>query len=213
MAKNPEWCQPLSRWKTYYRKWIVSDDPAQLLNANIFFDFRLGYGSQGLVDSLHEGLFNELSEWPGLLRHMARNTLSYRPPLGFFGNFVLNEKGEGKGGLNIKSAMRLVVDFGRTYAMQAELVETNTIRRIEALCNQNRLKKEERDDLIHAYDFLMHQRLKHQSQVVEKNGGPPDNLLHPDDLTTLDQQALKEAFKQIRIAQARMRLDFLLYFP
>lgn len=213
MAKNPEWCQPLSRWKTYYRKWIVSDDPDHILNANIFFDFRLGHGDQGLVDSLHAGLFEELSEWPGLLRHMARNTLSYRPPLGFFGNFLVKERGEGKRGLNIKSAMRLVVDFGRIYAMQSEMIETNTIRRLEALYTQNRLKKEERDDLVHAYDFLMHQRLKRQSRVIEKNGKAPDNVIHPADLTTIDQQALKEAFKQIRIAQAKMRLDFLLYFP
>ncbi|MFO8073899.1 MAG: DUF294 nucleotidyltransferase-like domain-containing protein [Polyangia bacterium] len=30
MAKNPTWCQPLSRWKQYHRKWIESDDPERL---------------------------------------------------------------------------------------------------------------------------------------------------------------------------------------
>jgi len=212
MAKNPEWCQPLSRWKNYYRKWIVSDDPDRILSASIFFDFRLGHGSQRLVDELHDALFSELREWPGLLRHMARNTLHYRPPLGFFGNFVLKERGQGKGGLDIKSAMRLVVDFGRIYAMQSAMTETNTVKRIQKLYEQKSLDKEQLDDLVHAYDFLMHQRLKHQSRVMQSSG-QPDNFIRPGNLTTIDQQALKEAFKQIRVAQAKLRMDFFLYFP
>jgi CBS domain-containing protein len=213
MAKNPDWCQPLSVWKKYYRKWVISDDPDRILNAGIFFDFRLGHGSQKLVDHLYSALFAELTEWPGLLRHMARNTLHYRPPLGFFGNFVLQEKGRGKGALDIKSAMRLVVDFGRIYAMQTQLTETNTVRRLRALYDQQRLDKEAFDDLVHAYEFLMHQRLMHQSRFMESGQGEVNNYLRPGDLTTIDQQALKEAFKQIRVAQAKLRVDFFLYLP
>ncbi|MFO7860848.1 MAG: DUF294 nucleotidyltransferase-like domain-containing protein [Desulfosalsimonas sp.] len=213
MAKNPDWCQPLSVWKKYYRKWVISDDPDRILNAGIFFDFRLGHGSRELVDQLHSALFAELAEWPGLLRHMARNTLHYRPPLGFFGNFVLQEKGRGKGALDIKSAMRLVVDFGRIYAMQTQMTETNTVKRLRALYDQQRLDKEAFDDLVHAYEFLMHQRLRHQSRVMESGQGEVNNYLRPGDLTTIDQQALKEAFKQIRVAQAKLRVDFFLYLP
>lgn len=213
MAKNPEWCQPLQRWKDYYRKWIESDDPERLLKANIFFDFRLGYGEQGLVQALHRSLFEQLDEYPGFLRHMARNTLSFRPPLGFFGNFVLEERGERRGGLDIKSAMRLVVDFARIYAMQGHLRETNTIKRLAAIHQQKRLEKKERDELIHAYEYLMSQRLKHQAARIVNTGGSPDNYLKPGQLTQIEQQALKEAFKCIRIAHAKMRLDFFLNFP
>ncbi|MGM0788345.1 MAG: DUF294 nucleotidyltransferase-like domain-containing protein [Thermodesulfobacteriota bacterium] len=213
MAKNPAWCQPLSKWETYYRRWVESDDPARILQAGIFFDFRLGYGSRQLVDDLHEALFDVLSEWPGFLRHMARNTLHYRPPLGFFGNFVLQEKGQGKGRLDIKSAMRLLVDFGRIYAMETRSEETNTINRLLNLHRQNRMEKHQVDDLVHAYDFLMYQRLRHQSESMRIDGTQPDNFIQPSDLTTIDQQALKEAFKQIRMAQARLRMDFFLYLP
>jgi len=213
MAKNPSWCQPLSRWKVYYRRWLESDDPDGMLKAGIFFDFRLGYGSQDLVDELRAALFDKLAEWPGMLRQMARNTLHYRPPLGLFGNFVLQDKKEGRKGLDIKSAMRLVVDFGRIYALQAGMVETNTVKRLQALHQQGRLEQSELDDLVHAYEFLMHLRLKHQSARMEEAGGEPDNLLQPERLTTIDQQTLKEAFKQIRIVHARLRMDFFLHTP
>ena len=213
MAKNPAWCQPLSRWKAYYRRWLESDDPEAMLKAGIFFDFRLGYGSQRLVDELHAALFDKLADWPGMLRQMARNTLHYRPPLGLFGNFVLQDRKEGRKGLDIKSAMRLVVDFGRIYALQAGMVETNTVKRLQALHQQGRLDQSEFDDLMHAYEFLMHLRLKHQSTRMEEAGGEPDNLLQPERLTTIDQQTLKEAFKQIRIVHARLRMDFFLHTP
>lgn len=213
MAKTPTWCQPLSRWKDYYRRWIESDDPERLLRANIFFDFRLGFGNNELVQALHTSLFERLAEWPGFLRHLARNTLHFKPPLDFFGNFSLQERGERKDGLDLKSAMRLVVDFARIYAMQASITETNTIARLEAVYGQNALDKEELEDLVHAYEYLMFQRLKHQTETIARTGGPPDNYLQPKRLTHIEQQALKEAFKRIRTAQGKMRLDFFLHFP
>ena len=213
MAKNPAWCQPLSRWKAYYRRWLENDDPEGMLKAGIFFDFRLGYGSQEMVDELHAALFDKLADWPGILRQMARNTLHYRPPLGLFGNFVLQDRKEGRKGLDIKSAMRLVVDFGRIYALQPNMVETHTLKRLQALHQQGRLDQSEFEDLMHAYEFLMHLRLKHQSTRMEEEGGEPDNLLQPERLTTIDQQTLKEAFKQIRIVHARLRMDFFLHTP
>jgi CBS domain-containing protein len=210
MAKNPQWCQPLGVWKDYYRRWIESDDPERLLNANIFFDFRLGFGRQYLVQALHEDLFDQLSDYPGLLRHLARNTLHFKPPLSFFGNFVLEERGERKGGLDIKAAMRLVVDFARIYAMQERLRETGTIKRLEALHQQQRLEKKDLDELVHAYEYLMYLRLKHQVRRIAEPGGSADNYLKPAHMTQIEQQSLKEAFKCIRIAQTKMRLDFFL---
>jgi CBS domain-containing protein len=210
MAKNPQWCQPLRVWKDYYRRWIESDDPERLLNANIFFDFRLGFGRQHLVQALHEDLFDQIADYPGFLRHLARNTLHFKPPLSFFGNFVLEDRGERKGGLDIKAAMRLVVDFARIYAMQERLRETGTIKRLEALHQQQRLEKKDLDELVHAYEYLMYLRLKHQVKRIAEPDGTADNYLKPAHMTQIEQQSLKEAFKCIRIAQTKMRLDFFL---
>jgi len=213
MAKNPLWCQPLSQWKKYHRKWIESDDPERLLKAGIFFDFRLGYGREELVKSLHMSMLKKLREWPGFLRHMAQNIMHYTPPLSFFGNFVLEEKGERKGGLDIKSAMRLVVDFSRIYALQGGIAEANTTRRLEAAHRLGSIDKETLDNLTDAYEYLMFLRLKHQASLVGEKGAPPDNYLQPANLSSIERQALKEAFKRIRTAQGKLRLDFFLHFP
>ena len=39
MAKNANWCQPLSTWKSYFKRWIFTAEPEALLRASIFFDF------------------------------------------------------------------------------------------------------------------------------------------------------------------------------
>ena len=74
------------------------------------------------------------------------------------------------------------------------------------------MDEEETNDMVHAYAFLMSQRLRHQSDSIKRGGTRPDNFLRPADLTAIDQHALKESFKQIRLAQAKLRLDFSLYF-
>jgi len=211
MAKNPTWCQPLSVWKRYHRKWIESDDPQGVLHANIFFDFRLGYGQEELVRDLQQSLFRRMGQWPGFLQHMARNASQIKPPLSFFGNFVLEENGDKKGGFDIKSAMRLVVDFARIYALQEGIPETNTPKRLEAMHQAGLLDRRNLDDLVHTYEYLMFQRLKHQAENVASRDIPPDNYVLPSKLTNIEQQSLKEAFKRIRTAQGKLRMDFFLH--
>ncbi|MGD9023642.1 MAG: DUF294 nucleotidyltransferase-like domain-containing protein, partial [Desulfobacterales bacterium] len=89
MAKNANWCQPLSVWKSYFKRWIHTAEPEALLQASIFFDFRAGYGEEGLIDDLRQYLFKQLAGWPGFFRHMAENAMYFTPPIGFFRNFVV----------------------------------------------------------------------------------------------------------------------------
>ena len=206
MGRNPKWCQPLSTWKQYFTSWIRTAEPEALLQSSIFFDFRLGYGEQAIIDELRHHLFQSLSGWVGFFRHMAENALHFKPPLDFFGNFVLQSKDK-KNTLDIKSPMRLIVDFARIYALKNTIQETNTLERLEEMAVQNVLERPDADELIHAYSYLMHMRLSHQvHNIIEKNI-PPDNDIYPKQLTHIEQQSLKEAFKRIRMAQGKMRME------
>jgi CBS domain-containing protein len=50
-------------------------------------------------------------------------------------------------------------------------------------------------------------RLRHQQQQAA-SGRAPDNFLQPDRLNDLERRILKEAFRQSRKLQERLRLDF-----
>ncbi|MFW6326463.1 MAG: DUF294 nucleotidyltransferase-like domain-containing protein [Desulfovermiculus sp.] len=213
MAKNPKWCQPLRVWKGYFQNWIETDDPDTLLKANIFFDLKLGYGERQLVDELRSFLFQSLNQWPGFLRSMAINTTSFRPPLDFFGQFVLHNKNQRKNILDLKSPMRLVVDFARIYALKLQMVEANTLSRLKALLESGTFEQEVIRDLIEAYERLLIIRLHHQARMAVDSAQEPDNLLSPKELTHIDRQTLKQAFKNIKSVQGLLRRDFFLLGP
>ena len=116
MANNPKWCQPISKWMEYFKSWILDAKPENLLDASIFFDFRTGYGSEDLINRLRKHLFSSLGGWSGFFRNLTENALHFKPPLGFFRNFVVESKGEHRNTFNIKHAIMPIVDFARIYA-------------------------------------------------------------------------------------------------
>jgi CBS domain-containing protein len=213
MAKNPDWCQPLKTWKGYFQDWVRSDDPDTLLKGNIFFDLELGYGEQGLVDELHDSLFASLSQWPGFLRRMAVNTTSFRPPLDMFGQFVLHNREDRKSILDLKSPMRLVVDFARIYALKLQVREANTMERLNRLKESETFEQDLITDIMEAYEWLMILRLRHQAEMATESSRQPDNFINPKQLTHIDRQSLKQAFKAIKTIQGLLRRDFFLFGP
>jgi CBS domain-containing protein len=207
MASNPDWCQPLSTWKEYFGRWIRAAEPENLLQASIFFDFRCGYGDCELIEELNEHLFSSLGGWKGFFRHLAENALHFKPPLDFFGNFVLQTKGEQKNTLDIKTPMRLIVDFARIMALKNRIPQTNTLERLREMQRSGALEREDAQELEHAYAYQMQVRLSHQAALIHEEQRPPDNFIHPKRLTHIERQSLKEAFKRIRMAQGKMRME------
>jgi len=208
MAQNPNWCQPLSVWMKYFLKWIHAAEPEDLLQASIFFDFRHGYGDSQMVEALRDHLYGAIGSWSGFLRYMTENALYFKPPLGFFRNFVVESKGEHRDALDIKSAMTPIVDFARIYALKNGVHATNTLERLHQLHIKNVLTKEEYEEMEKAYSFLMQLRFVRQVTASIEQKAAPDNFINPKRMTRIEQTTLKEIFKRIEKFQAKMNFDF-----
>ena len=207
MAKNPKWCQPLSLWKRYFYSWIRVSTPKDLMQSNIFFDLRGGCGNIELVDELRLFLFESLEGWTRFFRDLTVNALGFKPPLGFFRNFVVESKGEHRHKLDIKKSMTPIVDIARIYALNNNISETNTQERLYRLYLEKVFDEETYNDLDHAYSYLLHHRLSCQiKNIVE--GEKPDNYIDPTKLSRMDQTMLKELFKRIERMQTKLSLDF-----
>ena len=207
MAQNPKWCQPLSVWQRYFWNWIHNAEPVDLLHSSIFFDFRTVYGDQVLTDDLKNYMFRTLGDWLGFFRHLAENSLRFKPPLDFFGNLMLKKINDKKSCLDIKKPMQILVDFARIYALQHRIPDTNTLDRLGKLRQMGILDKQDYEELVHTYSFMMFIRLSHQVEMLVEQDKPADNCILPKQLTYIHRQSLKEAFKGIRNAQGRMRMD------
>lgn len=209
MAQNPSWCQSLSAWKQNFSDWIYKAEAEDLLQASIFFDFRGAYGKTELTDDLQRFLFDSLAGWSGFFRHLTENALCFRPPLGFFRNFIVESEGKHQDAFDIKGAMQPIVDFARIYALKYQLDETNTQERLYQLYLKEVLTSQEYNELDKAYSFMMQLRFIRQYTVVLEENAKPDNYINPKKLSRIEQTMLKEIFKRITKFQTKLEVEFI----
>jgi len=207
MARNPRWCQPLSGWKTHFENWIHAAAPQDLLEVNIFFDFRCVYGERELTHQLRRYIDQLLSDRPEFFQFMARNALLYKPPLGFFGKIVTESTDAKSGTFDIKDAMRPIVNFARLYALKHNIDQTNTRERLHRLYTANVLTRAAYDEIVKVYEYLMQMRFKHQGLNLTQNR-EADNFINPGNLTEIEHTLLKNMFAQINNFQKRLSYDF-----
>lgn len=207
MAQNPKWCQPLSAWKKYFKDWVNSAEPEDLLDTSIFFDFRGGYGDLNLTDELRKYLNEILKGKAVFFLHLAHNSLLFKPPIGFFRNIVVESTGEHRETFNIKKAMTPIVDFARIYALLNNVEKTNTMERLLQLFEKGVLNRSDYNEISQAYNYLMQMRLRHQAMALKYNK-KPDNHINPKRLTHIEGKMLKETLIQISNFQSKLSFDF-----
>lgn len=207
MAGNPEWCLSLAEWQAKFSSWMRSPEPKALLNSTIFFDFRALWGNAELADDLRNALNLEAHGNQRFLRAMAANALESGPPLGMFRNIVTSGSGRQANTVDLKAqGSRPFVDAARIYALAAGLSQTNTPERLRASGARLNIPPTEVEAMVDAFHFVLLLRLRHQHLAT---GDPGDiNRIDPDRLNELDRRILKEAFRQARNVQTRLRLDF-----
>ena len=208
MASNPKWCQPLSRWRQYFTDCVTAANPQDLLDVNIFFDFRCAYGEAGHITQLRRHLQQLLeSGQPVFFFHLAQSTLRFKPPVCFFGNIQLESGGDRPATFNIKSSIIPLVNFARLYALRHHYAEASTMERLARLRDQGVLVPSSHDELAQAYTALMQMRLAHQAAQIGR-AEPPDNYINLSELTQLELSVLKKVFADVTVFQARLETDF-----
>ncbi len=182
MARNPRWCLTPQEWRGVFDGWIRNNDPAALMHAAIFFDFRPLAGDARLAGVLRDAVLAQ-SKWNRTFcRAMAQAALETRPPLGLLSDFNADE-------LDLKLlGARPFVDAARVLALAAGAPETGTAERLRAA-----------GETVAADAFHYVQTLRLRS------GG---NRVRVVELNAIDRRVLKEAFRQAALLQQRLRLDF-----
>jgi len=209
MASNPRWCRSLTDWISGFREWIHKSEPQEIIDFNIFFDLRTVYGDEDLSRELKQVIFATVAEDPAFLHHLAKNAVSFKPPIRLPGNIYLGGGStEHAGEINLKDAMAPLVGYARLYALRYQIQQTHTLERIETLGDLNLIPPASRDEMIAAYDLLMQLRLQTQLEAIQL-GKSPHNNVHPGKIGYIQQETLKQAFAQISAVQKKIGYDFL----
>jgi CBS domain-containing protein len=195
MISNPTWRMPISRWLDVVDALIRKADLDGILRISLLMDMRHVTGDGELAGKLKSYLLKRVSRSPFLLKYMARESLRFTPPIGFFNNFVVDKSGERKGEMDIKKGGVFPLTQGvRTLAAEYSILETSTEERIVRLGEEGVFSPGLSAGLREAYGFFQMLRVRVQAERV-REGEKPDNYISPGRLSSLEQDRLKECFK------------------
>lgn len=207
MARNPKWCQPLTVWKKYFDHWIGSSTPQSLIDTSIFYDLRYLEGDSELVESLMNHVTNIKHNRSLFLYHLAQTILALKPPISFFGNFIVESGEEHKSSLDIKQVITIITGFLRVYALKNQLQTVNSMERLSGLVEIGKFSEEDQKGISDAYNYLMNLRIKHQLELIHM-GKEPDNYINPKKVSEIERSILKKIFSKLTDLQSKMSFDF-----
>jgi CBS domain-containing protein len=206
MAGNPELCLSVDEWHGRFGSWLRSTTPQALLNSTIYFDFRAIFGAESLAEDLRAWLRKYVPEATLFLRFMAQDALRAQPPLGMLRDFSFDDNKDYPHTIDLKTqGARLFVDVARILALANGIDETGTPERLRAAAAKGKLGRDDIGAVIDGFFFIQQLRLRQQ-----QSGTPMGmaNRVDPEQLNELDRFVLKEALKQARKLQGRIKLDY-----
>ncbi|EJB0233449.1 DUF294 nucleotidyltransferase-like domain-containing protein [Vibrio vulnificus] len=209
MAASPKWCQPVSRWKEYYQKWVASPEYNKLLSISVFLEVRSVHGNRELVEQIQQHLHHCIQRSANFIPALVRDAIDTQPPLGIFNHLVLEKGGQNSNTLNIKKyALNLIIDLARIFSLSAGGSLTGTEERFRFAAEHGTLSKGSCDNIIGAYRFITQVRFRHQLNAILA-GKTPDNHISPDEFSSFERKHLKDAFKIISEMQDVAKLKFI----
>jgi CBS domain-containing protein len=204
-AANPLFARSLASWQAVERS--LSEDPTQakaLILASLITDSRPVFSTGTQAGG---GLWQVPTDRPDLRRLLAQFALSFRPPTGFWREFVVEHSGERRGQLDLKHGGLIpIVDLARWAGMGAGMTSGSTMDRLRAAEAAGTLEGPEARTLMEAFGFIFSLRLDHQVEQLRR-GEPPDDFIDPKQLNPLARSYLREAFRAVASVQAGLAAE------
>jgi CBS domain-containing protein len=207
MARQPKWCAPLPDWKTSITNWISRAEPQEVMEFNIFLDFRPVFGDETLARALHRHVNETLAGTPAFLPFLALDLMRFEPPPAWFVRLLHPGRHPKAWQIDLKSAMMPITGFARLVALKYGLDETHTLGRLEALARRDLITRDNLKEIATAYDFLLRLRLRHQADNL-RDGIPLDNTIDRRRLDRLEQSQLRQTYERIAAIQNKIRYEF-----
>ncbi|WP_410473790.1 DUF294 nucleotidyltransferase-like domain-containing protein [Guyparkeria sp. TX1] len=208
MATTPDWRQPLAGWAHTFRDWIDQPESHSVMLATNFFDMRMVAGREALLEALWTTVRPAAQENTIFQRRLANNALAIRMPLGFFRRLVVVDDEQHDERLDLKRyGLMPIADLARLHAVSLGLPELHTVRRLQAAARAGGLSEQAAAGLADAWRLFYVLRARHQARQA-RLGEPLDNRLDPDQLSGLERDHLRDAFRVVDDHQRWVRAHF-----
>lgn len=205
MASNPRWCRTTTEWQEEIAALAKSTDPDELFRGIVLYDLRYVAGDAALPRPLRQAIVDSVRTNAWLQRRLAELVVETPPPLNFWGNFVVERKGDHSGQFDLKgraiaplrdAARLLALKYGQTRRYSTGGRWEDLRRNVPAVSELAKVARE-------AYDVLLALRL-----TTALARGDSGRFVDPSALTKLEKARLAHAFDVVRMVQTHVRLAF-----
>ncbi|WP_293930972.1 putative nucleotidyltransferase substrate binding domain-containing protein [Iodobacter sp.] len=197
MISNPIWRQSVTAYKRQMDEWSRSASSENVMNMAIWQDARPVCGQSALFDELGDYLTDGVADSAAFLSRFAFPVEQFATPINLFSRLIIHA-GADKNCLDLKKGGIFPLVHGvRSLALQYQIKESNSYRRIQCLIALGHLNESFGRDMSESLAFLQGLQLKLglARLAVDK---PVDNLLDPAQLTTLERELLKDTLRVVK---------------
>jgi CBS domain-containing protein len=197
MVNNPNWVKEVNEWQQEIERACVNAGEADLLWLATLADAHPIAGDRGLLPPVARKLREQLADRQDLLAEMVRPAVAFHAPLTLFGRLE-----RAPDGLDLKRGGLFPLVHGiRMLALEATILETSTLGRIEALVTCDRLSASYGANLAEAFRLFIRLRLRSQLK-----GG--DSRVQVSELSHGERDLLRQALHQVKKFQQWLTLHF-----
>jgi CBS domain-containing protein len=199
MVCNPVWSQTVESFKRQLRTWVFSRDPEAAMNLAIFCDAAAVAGTPDLVLRAKQALVSLMQGETALLSHFAHLIETFTTPnLGVLST-IMASVGVGPDEIDLKRAGIFPIVHGvRTMAVDKGILQNATAGRIAALVEVGSLESKFGQELTSALQVFMEFRLRSQLRALHKQTISAESVVRLDEITTVDRDILRDAFRVVR---------------
>lgn len=194
MARNDAWRKSTGEWRKHVSGWLSRSDPADILNADIFFDAVPVYGEAQLADDLRRDAIAAARQSVSFLKLMALNAASVELPLGWFGKFKVEEDGR----MDLKrGGIMPVFSAARVLALKHDILARSSAARLEAMRGRDSVPQRQIEHVLETHRIILGVILHQQLADIER-GIPPSSRVDPRQLSTAAREQLKWALDHVK---------------
>jgi signal-transduction protein with cAMP-binding, CBS, and nucleotidyltransferase domain len=192
MARNKACRHSLAGWQAEIERWVTQRDPIDLLNADIFYDFRDVLGDAGLAAELRAYAL-DAARAPAFLMRLAHMLEVRSPALSpILGHFRAQA-----GRVDLKrGGLRSLVAAARILALKIGVPALSTEQRLVAVTEAGLLQPDDLALFRDAYGRLQHLILEQQLRDIEA-GRAPGTSIEIRRLPRIERERLKAALTAI----------------
>jgi len=205
MVNNPLWRHSAVDFAHRVRHWQLSPDGEALMSLAIFMDAHAVSGDARLLGSLQQEARSAAAHSDALLARFAAAIDAFGSTQGWWNRLLGLDS---SGGLNLKKEGVFPMVHGvRSLALQAQLTETGTVERLEALAARGVITPAQASDWSQCLHFLM--GLKLQAGLAEMDlDRPVSGDVDVGKLSTLERDLLKDALSVVKQCKVFLRHHF-----